>query len=606
MRRPRRLTVLCTSPALAAAFIALSPSVANASAANAAETGCAPTPASAVATALGVDQLHSAGLNGAGLTIGVISTSYNNYDPALGTPVTKAPDDVASGALPGSTNPCGYTQEVKVIHDTAPNDDEGRAMLQIVHAIAPAADLVFTTAGDSDDLVASDQEMAAAIEDMVGAGVDVIVDDIMEEGDLAFASGFAATAAKRATEAGVIYTVAAGNLNIVGQPFQWGDVEAPSTGYSIGSWQTSAFRGTACPEVISGLDPTKTLECMDFDSSEATDYGAEYAVNANGQLKPEQRTALGVLEWGDAPFDVRNAFTAYFLDDTGAVLPTETVDGDATSPYPVANGTLFEGMPTDETFVRTLVIAREVTDAPADVPVRFSFFDDNTPNVVVGSEYYESTDTDTIGSSIVGRAANPSSVTIAAASMLSETRTLDAYSGMGPQTRYFGDVAQEGVAPARLEAPELRVGPTVTGLDTIPTTFFGTLYDDVYYYQGTSAATPVVGAALALAKQSAPGATNDALIDALSATATPITETWNGTTPAQTSGAGLVNPVALVAAVRETPAPAPVPAPAAGPAATLPATGAATDGGLWAIALILLGLASLAGARTWSVKRRSV
>lgn len=581
-----------TAPALVAGFIALSPSVANA-----ADAACAPAPASAVADALGIDQLHRSGLDGAGLTIGVISTSYDNYDTAdLGPAPTTAPDDVASGALPGAGNPCGHTQEVKVIQEGPADDDEGRAMLQIVHAIAPAADLVFTTGAGGVDLVTGDQAMGSAIDSMVAAGVDVIVDDIMEEGDLAFASGFAATAAQRATEAGVIYTVAAGNLNVVGVPVTVNGQELPSVGHSIGSWQTTEFRGTACPDAVVDRDLTKAFECMDFDPSATEDAQASYYIYPYSGLAADARTAMGFLEWGDAPYAVASAFSAYFLDENEAIVETDVIPTDPTSPYAVAGNTaLFSGLAADTLVERNLVIAREVSESNRSVPVRFSFFDNNDPSVIVAAEYYESNETDTVGSSLVGRAANRSSVTVAAASMQRQPLSLDTYSGMGPQVRYFG-AFDEGVAPSRLEIPERKDGPTITGLDVIPTTFFNVPVDGGYLYPGTSAATPVIGATLALAKQSAPDASNEQLITALTATATPLAATWAGTVPAQTSGAGIVNPVGLVAAVREAgPAPAPAPDPAA--PARLPDTGPSTESGVWALGLMLLGLMGLAGAR---------
>lgn len=596
----KRLTVLLGVPTLAAALLVLSPS-----AANAAEAACSPAPASAVANALGIEQLHATGLNGAGLTVGVISTSYDNYDTAdLGAPATTAADDVLLGALPGAANPCGYTQEVTVLQDDQPNDDEGRAMLQIVHAIAPAADLVFSTAGGGDDPASSDQALGVAIDGMVAAGVDVIVDDIMLEGDLAFATGFAAAAAQRATEAGVVYTVAAGNLTVIGQQFELDGAPSPSTGYSIGSWQTPAFEATACPPTVVSYDSTKSLECLDFDPTAEQDAEATFYVYPYSALAADARTSLGLLQWGDAPYEVTSSFSAYFLDEDGAVVTTDVITTDPTSPYPVAGTELFAGLPTDEIAVRSLVIAREVRESNTPVPVRFSFFDNNELNVVVGAEYYESTPAHTIGSTLVGRAANLSSVTVAASSMQTPTRTLEAYSGMGPQVRYFGTF-DAGTAPSPLATPERREGPTVTGLDVIPTTFFGELVDGTYYYPGTSAATPVVGSTLALAMQAAPNASNEQLIEALRTTATPLAETWLGTTPAQTSGAGIVNPLSLIAAVREVaPAPGPAPAPAPAPA-RLPDTGASTEGGILALALMAFGLAGLAGARLRSRRRQS-
>lgn len=74
---------------------------------------------------------------GTGVKIGVISDNYNKLGGAN--------NDIASGDLPGPNNPFGYTQPVNVRNDpnvSAPSD-EGRAMLQIIHDIAPAAELFF-------------------------------------------------------------------------------------------------------------------------------------------------------------------------------------------------------------------------------------------------------------------------------------------------------------------------------------------------------------------------------------------------------------------------------------------------------------------------------
>ena len=74
------------------------------------------------------------GLDGSGVKVGVLSNSYNCQGGADA--------DKASGDLPAS---------VEVIQDEtdlgcASGTDEGRAMLQIVHDVAPGADLAFATA----------------------------------------------------------------------------------------------------------------------------------------------------------------------------------------------------------------------------------------------------------------------------------------------------------------------------------------------------------------------------------------------------------------------------------------------------------------------------
>ncbi len=76
-------------------------------------------------------------VNGTGVKVGILSDSYN----ALGGEAS----DVANGELPGPANPCGYRTAVQNLGDGA-GTDEGRAMAQIVHDLAPGASLAFRTA----------------------------------------------------------------------------------------------------------------------------------------------------------------------------------------------------------------------------------------------------------------------------------------------------------------------------------------------------------------------------------------------------------------------------------------------------------------------------
>jgi hypothetical protein len=86
-----------------------------------------------------VDKIE--GVDGAGITIGVMSDSYDtNAAP------NSAAADIATGDLPGSGNPLGNAEPVVVLEDSPAGTDEGRAMLQIVHDIAPKARLGFATA----------------------------------------------------------------------------------------------------------------------------------------------------------------------------------------------------------------------------------------------------------------------------------------------------------------------------------------------------------------------------------------------------------------------------------------------------------------------------
>src|SRR5579859_5293345 len=78
-------------------------------------------------------------VDGKGVKVGILSDSYNN----LGT----AAIGVAGGELPGPANPFGYKTPVQVLSDLdSGGTDEGRAMMEIVHDVAPASTLAFYTA----------------------------------------------------------------------------------------------------------------------------------------------------------------------------------------------------------------------------------------------------------------------------------------------------------------------------------------------------------------------------------------------------------------------------------------------------------------------------
>ncbi len=148
------------------------------------------------------------GLKGQGIKIGVISDSYNTILAATTNPVTNtAAQDIGNGDLPGIGNPDGDILPVNVVKE-APykRSDEGRAMLQIIHDVAPKAELFFrtgfNTAGD----------FAAGINELKQAGCNIIVDDITYITEPFLKDGIVAAAVDAATASGTTYFSAAGNF----------------------------------------------------------------------------------------------------------------------------------------------------------------------------------------------------------------------------------------------------------------------------------------------------------------------------------------------------------------------------------------------------------
>lgn len=146
---------------------------------------------------------RESGATGKGVRVGVLSDSYDclagPFDP--GAPFTRAAEDIANGDLPG---------DVIVLKDLAvfPNgncSDEGRAMMQLIHDVAPGASQAFYTA------FVSQEDFAAGIRALAAAGSKVIVDDVIYYAEPMFEDGIIAQAVDDVYKSGVAYFSAAGN-----------------------------------------------------------------------------------------------------------------------------------------------------------------------------------------------------------------------------------------------------------------------------------------------------------------------------------------------------------------------------------------------------------
>ncbi len=144
-------------------------------------------------------------LAGSGVKVGIMSDSYNRQ------PGNPAAIDKGNWDLPGAANhPFGQLDTVDVIKEYPAKygigKDEGRAMLQIVHDIAPRAELAFRTAS----LTAPD--MAKGIFELKDAGCDIICDDITYITEPFYTPGIITTAVNSVANAGVKYFTSAGNF----------------------------------------------------------------------------------------------------------------------------------------------------------------------------------------------------------------------------------------------------------------------------------------------------------------------------------------------------------------------------------------------------------
>ncbi|WP_378143648.1 S8 family serine peptidase [Cnuibacter sp. UC19_7] len=512
-------------------------------------------------------------VDGSGVKVGIISDSFGTAVDPLSTPA----DDVAAGLLPGVGNPCGYSQPVQVVRESAdPGSDEGRAMAQLVHSIAPGATLAFASGGNNQVAFAS------SVDALLDAGADIIVDDLGYADELMFQDGTISNAVSGAESRGVPFFTAAGNDTSIGRV-------GPSTGSVISSWETPAYRPTDCPAVIDAAlaETGETGDCLDFSPTGAGD-------PTDQLLYPNLRGGVSsiMLQWAQ-PFGAADTqLTGVVLDSNGAIVGGAPFAG--VNPVRVINFT-----PTGGAY--DFVIVRSTTGGvAASLPRVKSIF---LGSYLGGAEYYQSVGGDIVGPSIYGHAGTPSAVSVVAAN--AETPdTLEPFSGTGPATLYFEPVPSTAALPAPIVG-----APDVTGVDGGWTNFFDRRQPvsgrpGVYSFTGTSASAPSVAAVAALGLQLSPQATPQQVRSALTSTADEVPNIFNGVTPEDATGAGRVDAAAFLAALPRVPvppapvppAPVPVPAGGGGNGVQLAATGADVPGaatGLGLGALVLMAGSAL-------------
>ncbi|NJN47704.1 MAG: peptidase S8 [Candidatus Competibacteraceae bacterium] len=228
-------------------------------------------------------------IDGTGITVGTLSDSYNDLGGASA--------DVASNDLPSG---------VTVLADLGGGGtDEGRAMMQLIHDVAPGVDQAFHTAflGQADfalgieELAGCPPGSAVGCTPVAGVAADVIVDDIIYFAEPMFQDGIIAQAVDHVKANGVAYFSAAGNS--ARQSFE-------SFGFA--------------PSGV--LDPIFGTELHAFDG--ASDAFQSVTIPVGG-------AALMVLQWDQPFFSVSGApgstndLDLFLFDSTGSTALTGSV-----------------------------------------------------------------------------------------------------------------------------------------------------------------------------------------------------------------------------------------------------------------------------------------
>jgi Subtilase family len=426
------------------------------------------------------------GLDGEGVTVGVLSDSYNKANEAVsGGPVAKkAPQDVSSADLPGLTNPCPEQKapvDVRREFEPSPSGeeafDEGRAMLQIVHDMAPAANLAFASA------FLGETAFAESIEDLSkpvlsgGAGAKVIVDDVAYLEEPFFQDGPVAAAVNKVTAEGATYLSAAGNDNLI-----------DGAGRDIASWEAPSFRGAgSCPSAIQALGGEfNPSHCMDFAPGAATD--TTFGIT----VEPEETLTLG-LQWAEPWFGVGTDLDAFLLNSGGSAIVAEATEDNVSGTKKPSELLSWTNSSSSARTVQ-LAINRFSGGNPR---LKFILFQNG--GGVTAMEYPSSSNGDVVGPSVFGHAGAASAISVGAMRFNTTTKP-EPYSSRGPVTHYFNEVS--GTTPAApLGSAQVIPKPDVVATDCGATTFFAVKVGETWRFCGTSAAAPHAAGAIALMLQ---------------------------------------------------------------------------------------------------------
>jgi len=475
-------------------------------------------------------------VDGSGATVGILSDSFNQATEAAdgsGPVATKAPKDVEDGDLPGSTgelpgseNPCGYTGDVTLVggDPETEGDDEGRAMSQIVHDVAPGANLAFASAFTGEAAFAKNIEELA---EPGGPEAKVIADDVVYFEEPFFQEGPVAGAVRKVTEEGVTYLSAAGNDNLF-----------DSAGHEIASWETPQFRdaGTCPPAIVAfsheveaeegfGLNPN---HCLNFNPGAALDKTFGFKVAPHGTLSID-------LQWAESWKGVGTDIDAYLLNSTGGLIGGSLEDNVHGSQMPFE----FVQWENESSSTRTvqLVLNRYSGGLPR---LKFALIQSD----VTGTEYPRSSGTDVVGPTVFGHSGSADAISVGAVPF-NNSSAVEPYSSRGPVTHYFGPV-EGATAAAPLGTPEVLSKPDLVATDCGVTSFFAFLAGPSWRFCGTSAAAPHAAGVAALMLDYEAAASPEAVREALLAGAAPV-----GAFDDCAAGAGLVEAVAAIEALRD-------------------------------------------------------
>ncbi len=447
------------------------------------------------------------GVNGTGVKIGVISDGVDSLAALQ-----------ASGDLPAG---------ITVLSGQAGSGDEGSAMLEIVHDLAPGAQLYFATAAGGPG------QFAQNIRDLAAAGCQIIVDDIiylvespLHDGQPTAGPGsgsvlgIVANAVNDVTAAGVNYFSSAGN-------------EGQATKATSGTWEGN-FVPNGTPGSLAGAGPVNNFG----------DGGQSILVESGGAGIPP------LLHWADPLTTSANDYDLYVLNGALTTIfdaSTGTQDGTGGDDEPIEliGGGAFAGERlviakfaddgnaangTTE-FLSLRLFRGELDDALATTGSTHGHSSSALAFSVAATPVANSLD----GTTAIGPFPNP----------FTAANELESFSSDGPRRILFG-ANNQPITPGNVSATGgiLRQKPDITAADGVSTAApgFATFY-------GTSAAAPHAAAIAALLLSANPALTPAQVRTALISSAIDI----EGPGVDRDSGAGIVMAYEALQAIGATP-----------------------------------------------------
>ncbi|HEX4499217.1 MAG TPA: IPTL-CTERM sorting domain-containing protein [Thermoanaerobaculia bacterium] len=414
----------------------------------------------------------------------------------------------ASGDLPAS---------VDVLPGQNGSGDEGSAMLEIVHDLAPGATLGFATADTSES------QFAQNILDLATSGCKIIVDDVIYLDESPFEDGPVAQSVNTVTAAGVLYFSSAGNE---------GNVDDGTSGTWEGDFNPN---GNLDPVLGDGAGTVHNFG----------DGGQSLSVTGAGGNSAALIWAEHYdLNTGNASTD----FDLYDLDDSLSMvfdMSTNTQDGSGGDDFPV------EIIPNDVFSGDRMVIAEFAAGTTSSTPMfnLIVFRGVVDPNLATsGATRGHST-----SASAFSLAATPAVASFDGISpdgpfpgLFTAANQSEDFTSDGPRRIILDGLTGNELTPGNRTSTGgvVRQKPDFTAADGVSCAAPG-----FAPFYGTSAAAPHAAAIAALLKSNMPGLTQAQIRTALTASAIDIENPGVD----RDTGAGIIMAHAALAAVGATP-----------------------------------------------------